>query len=240
MTTMGCDIVTAAYEDEDFDGSDFSSSSACSSAPSPPSLSEVMHGLAVARTRAREALFIGKDWTDELSFSLYYHQHWANQVLHLTSLAALYFALLWAAAEHHFVLPAAIAVTISASYTAIDVPLGGAFLVGLGVLAGAATALVVTIGREGHEAKRGVWIVCWALSQLAGHVVFEGRLPAFRPAEALVVTPALMVLLVLFRTGWGETWAAPIRDRKNRWKGTEKFTWPSKGKAADKTVAETE
>lgn len=123
---------------------------------------------------------------------------------------------------------------------AIDVPLGGAFLVGLGALAGAATALVATIGRDGHEAKRGVWAVCWAFSQLAGHAAFEGRLPAFRPAEALVVTPALMVLLVLFRTGWGGDWAADIRDRTDRWAGTEKFVWPSKGKGTAKTVAETE
>lgn len=77
---MGCDIVTAAYEDEGFDESDLSSSSSCSSMPSPPSLSEVMHRFAGARARAREALFIGRDWTEELSFSLYYHQHWANQV----------------------------------------------------------------------------------------------------------------------------------------------------------------
>lgn len=191
---MGCDVVTAAYEDDEFDGSDFGSSSSCSPAPALPSLSEVMERVANARARVRAALFIGGDWTDELSFSHYYHQHWANQMLHLTSLAALYFALFWAAAERHFVLPAAIAVIISAAYTAIDVPLGGAFLVGLSALAGAATALVATIGPDGHQAKRGVWTVCWALSQLAGHAAFEGRLPAFRPAEALVVTPALMVL----------------------------------------------
>lgn len=161
-------------------------------------------------------------------------------MLHLTSLAALYFALFWAAAEHHFVLPAAIAVTVSASYAAIDVPLGGAFLVGLGALACAATVLVASIGHDGHEATRGVWTICWALSQLAGHAAFEGRLPAFRPTEALIVTPALMVLLVLFRTGWGGSWAAAIRDRADRWEGTEKFAWPSKSKAAAKTVAETE
>lgn len=80
MTTMGCDVVTAAYEDDEFDGSDFSSSSSCSPAPSLPSLSEVKERVANARARARAALFIGGDWTDELSFSHYYHQHWANQV----------------------------------------------------------------------------------------------------------------------------------------------------------------
>lgn len=237
---MGCDVVTAAYEDDEFDGSDFGSSSSCSPAPALPSLSEVMERVANARARVRAALFIGGDWTDELSFSHYYHQHWANQMLHLTSLAALYFALFWAAAERHFVLPAAIAVIISAAYTAIDVPLGGAFLVGLSALAGAATALVATIGPDGHQAKRGVWTVCWALLQLAGHAAFEGRLPAFRPAEALVVTPALMVLLVLFRTGWGGGWAAAIRDRTDRWAGTEKFVWPSKGRGAATTVTKAE
>lgn len=80
MTTMGCDVVTAAYEDEEFDGSNFGSSSPCFPAPSSPSLSEVMLRVADARARARAALFIGGDWTDELSFSHYYHQHWANQV----------------------------------------------------------------------------------------------------------------------------------------------------------------
>lgn len=80
MTTMGCDIVAAAYEDEEFDGSDFSSSSSCSPAPSWPPLSEMMLRVADTRARARAALFIGGDWTDELSFSHYYHQHWANQV----------------------------------------------------------------------------------------------------------------------------------------------------------------
>lgn len=237
---MGCDIVAAAYEDEEFDGSDFSSSSSCSPAPSWPTLSEMMLRVADTRARARAALFIGGDWTDELSFSHYYHQHWANQMLHLTSLAALYFALFWAAAEHHAILPVAIAVIISTSYMAIDVPLGGAFLAGLGALAGAAMALVAVIGRDGHEAKRGVWTVGWAFSQLAGHAAFEGRLPAFRPAEALVVTPALMVLLVLFRTGWREDWAAAIRGRTDRWAGTEKFMWPSKSRGAAKTVADTE
>lgn len=80
MTTMGCDVVTAAYEDEEFNGLDFSSSSSCSPAPSLLTLSEVMLRVGNARARARAALFLGGDWTDELSFSHYYHQHWANQV----------------------------------------------------------------------------------------------------------------------------------------------------------------
>lgn len=77
---MGCDVVTAAYEDDEFNGSDFSSSSSCCLAPSSPSLLQVMERVSNARARARAALFIGGDWTDELSFSHYYHQHWANQV----------------------------------------------------------------------------------------------------------------------------------------------------------------
>eukprot|EP00168_Porphyra_purpurea_P012402 TRINITY_DN3271_c0_g1_i1.p1 TRINITY_DN3271_c0_g1~~TRINITY_DN3271_c0_g1_i1.p1 ORF type:complete len:188 (-),score=42.95 TRINITY_DN3271_c0_g1_i1:610-1173(-) len=186
MTTMGCDVVTAALEYDEFEGT----TSSAPALPSPPTLLQKLASSVLdARDRARSALFIGGDWTDELSFSHYYHQTKANQMLHLTSMGALYFALFWAAAERHPALPAAIALVISTAYTAIDVWLGGAFLVGLGTLAAAAAALVSVLGADGHATARAVWTVVWAVSQLAGHALFEGRLPAFRPAEALVVTP---------------------------------------------------
>jgi len=161
-------------------------------------------------------------------------------MLHLASLGALYFALFWAAAERHPALPAAITVVISTAYTAIDVWLGGAFLVCLGVLAASSVALVSVIGADGHATARAVWTVGWAFSQLAGHALFEGRLPAFRPAEALVVTPALMVLLVLFRTGWAGDWNGQIRRRTMRWVGTEKFVWAAITGGSTETKVATE
>jgi len=78
MTTMGCDVVTAALEYDEFEGATFYS--APPPPPPPPSLKELVSSLVDARDRARAALFIAGDWTDELSFSHYYHQHWANQV----------------------------------------------------------------------------------------------------------------------------------------------------------------
>jgi len=78
MTTMGCDIVTAALEYDEFEGA--TSYSAPPPPPPSPSLKELVPSLVDARDRARAVLFIGEDWTDELSFSHYYHQHWANQV----------------------------------------------------------------------------------------------------------------------------------------------------------------
>jgi uncharacterized membrane protein YGL010W len=68
-------------------------------------------------------------------------------------------------------------------------------------------------------------ILVFLLFQLIGHVVYEGRLPAFRLFEAFSTTPVLMVLVVLDRlVGYRRSELRTVRDRFAMWTGTERWS----------------
>ena len=72
-----------------------------------------------------------------------------------------------------------------------------------------------------------VVMACLGLLQILGHVVFEGRFPAFRFFEAAVTTPFFLFMNTCFWLGYKPQLRDTIYAKSIQWKGTErrKFAW---------------
>lgn len=65
-----------------------------------------------------------------------------------------------------------------------------------------------------------VFAAAVALIQLVGHLVFEGRLPAFRAFEAFFTTPFFLMMWVLsITTGYGADYIQVVERNSFKWKG---------------------
>lgn len=127
----------------------------------------------------------------ELAFSWWYHRTPANQVLHLCTFVPI--VALTASTLGWFGSFAAVALYSLLLGVCVDSVAGGSMLL-LSVPTLAAVHWLLT--PFAPLTRCGIALALAPL-QLLGHVVFEGRLPAFRPFEALVTTPALLALVAV-------------------------------------------
>ncbi len=127
----------------------------------------------------------------DLAFSWWYHRTPTNQALHLCTFVPI--VTLAASTLGWHGSHAAVALYSLLLSVCVD------SVAGLSMLLLCLPTLTSVHWLLGQFAPTLRWCVALALAplQLLGHVVFEGRLPAFRPFEALVTTPALLALIAI-------------------------------------------
>ena len=161
--------------------------------------------------------FAGKTLEDELSFSYYYHLNVINQIIHffitiftLSSVAILFRNL----STITYII---FLIFLMLIYSSLDLLSGISWFI-LTII----FSYPFIINQE-NLLPYIIVQISLLLSLVVAHIFLEKSLPAFRPFEAVISTPTLiMVFLTNSMFGVNEKLVNNIKKRSSIWKGTER------------------
>jgi uncharacterized membrane protein YGL010W len=161
--------------------------------------------------------FIGTSIVDELSFSNYYHKHPTNRQLHQLSLVAqaVLLPILLASALDSPAAGLVFSALVFWPYSTLNLP--AAFLYLTLTLTGTLLSSLLDASGKTTASVIIVVLVLLLLSQLAGHLVYEAKRPAFRLFEAIVSTPVLMGMFLVRSLGFHIEDLAAVERGTAKW-----------------------
>jgi len=168
--------------------------------------------------------FKGGNLLDELSFVCYYHKTFPNQLLHLIGITGFYLFIFAAFSFSSIkVINGISAISILFLFCGIGYHFKLDYNVGLFESIVLTTVMILAerltpqlVSSHNASVLYMLAPACFGI-QLLGHVIFEGRFPAFRPFEAVQTTPFFLFLNIFFWFGYKPELRKKIYEMSTKW-----------------------
>jgi len=178
-------------------------------------------------TRPRPHFIEGGNFVDDLSFSYYFHAHPANQALHIGTNIVLIATLVeflmmlgvfvFGSPRVGLLVSLAFALYYNGWHCYYNFYVGAVYSTYFAIVILFLYNVVLPVTELWHLP---IWMIVFVAAGsflVVGHILFEGRLPAFRIGEAIYTTPHLLILCVMWSYGYWPELKQDVFDMKDRW-----------------------
>jgi len=188
--------------------------------------------------RPRSHFIEGGNFVDDLSFSCYFHAHPANQALHIGTLMVLIITIIqvtmmlgmfmFGSLRGGLLASLVLAFYYNAWHVYYNVHVALVYIVYFAVAIYFQYNVVLPMTVWWHLP---IWLIMFVAAGsflVVGHILFEGRLPAFRVGEAIYTTPHFVILCVYWSFGYWPELKQDVFNMKDRWASYSNWTGEKK------------